>query len=237
MPDIEFSDRPKRVSLVKPARGEMSEMLLPLTHSAVRLVKPAKAEISEITLLAANPKCVNLVKPATGEMSDTELFQKSRYVRLVACSNPVRLRTPASGSSRCVKVAISDGIIEIPARLAESGLNRSAEIGVGEVHHSLHHGVKSYHTLNSSGRYRDGLCSYIWSQCERTLCRTIFIGGGACDAERTTACGDSKCDRDPFKCRSVLIPYFNDKWVRYDRAGHAVSGYRLKSLKVRALSK
>ena len=104
MPDIEFSDRPKCVSLVKPARGEMSEMLLPLTHSAVRLVKPAKAEISEITLLAANPKCVNLVKPATGEMSDTELFQKSRYVRLVACSNPVRLRTPASGASRRVKV-------------------------------------------------------------------------------------------------------------------------------------
>ena len=150
MPDIEFSDRPKRVNLVKPARGEMSEMLLPLTHSAVRLVKPAKAEISEITLLAANPKCVNLVKPAKGEMSDTELFQKSRYVRLVAYSNPVRLLTPASGASRGVKVAISDGSYRVTLRFAENRLNRSAEVEIGEVYRSLHHGVKGDRCLNSS---------------------------------------------------------------------------------------
>ena len=120
-----------RLSLVKPARGEMSEMLLPLTHSAVRLVKPVKAEISEITLLAANPKCVSLVKASTGEMSDTELFQKSRYVRLVACSNPVRLRTPASGSSRRVKAAISDGVIGSPSALPRAVSTAARRLGSG----------------------------------------------------------------------------------------------------------
>ena len=65
------------------------------SFSHVRFVRPAKAEISEITLL-----------------------DRPRRVRLVACSNPVRLlQPPPPVSSRRVKVAISDGVIESPSAL------------------------------------------------------------------------------------------------------------------------
>ncbi len=57
--------------------------------------------------------------------------------------------------------------------------------------------MKGNQPLNSIGRNLDGVFSQIRTQCECALCPSINIGCCACSTERTTACDNGKCDRNP----------------------------------------
>ena len=137
-------------------------MGVPQISRNVRLVKPATAEMFDRTL-PSRSRNVRLAKPATGDMSDNELPVRSSVIRLVANSSPVKSLTLAFCALRWVKVSHLRRDYWSAWCHFESGLKYSAEIGVGDVHRGLRHGVKGDRILNTSGQHGNSICSEIFS--------------------------------------------------------------------------
>ena len=104
-----FSD----VRLVKPDNGEISEKKLPERISNVRSVKPDNGVMSEMTL-SERISDVRLAKPDNGVMSEMILSARISDIRPVANSSPVKSRISDSDASKRVKLAISALVIDAP---------------------------------------------------------------------------------------------------------------------------
>ena len=180
------------VKLVKPestsTNVDTSSIPLLESPSILKLVNPESGEIS-VTLFVSRFSVVRLVNPESGEMSVMLLFPRRSSVRLVANSSPInRLMEAPSVQSlalKCVKVAISSGLIGSPGVTSRAAPIAARRIGSGMCTPSSATSLKVYRLFSTNGRCRNAV--RFLPQSERTLCPALLISGCVRDTECSTA--------------------------------------------------